>query len=160
MIPLHCYRSLDDLRAANEFLDGKKPVYLGPGLYYDPESQRIHVRLAHTHVRAFGSNNYQGETDPRKFPLVVAGYNQQPLWLEGAQHVRIMGLVVRGAGVNTVLIRHCLNIEMDGLTLYSGDRCVRVETTAELRIVNTAFRGTMPPWGSRTASKYRTLDTF
>lgn len=159
MVPLHCYRSLSDFRSTNEFAKGKDPLYVGPGCFYDPATQRIHIRLAHTHIQAYGLDNYRGATDPRKLPLVIAGYNQQPLWLEGCRHLRIQDLVVRGAGINTVLIRNGVDIELDGLTLYSGDRCLRVETTEKLRVFNTAFRGTHPPWGSRTASKYRALDS-
>lgn len=62
MIPLHGYRFLTDLRSDNEYLDnleGEKTaqgsgVYCGPGVYYDTETGRIHVRLAHTDQSALG----------------------------------------------------------------------------------------------------------
>ena len=40
-------------------------VYCGPGLWFNPETSRIHCRLAHTKLPGLGENNYTGETDPR-----------------------------------------------------------------------------------------------
>jgi len=163
MIPLHSYRSIADLRAQTEAVTrvkGKRqPFYFGPGLWYDGGTGRIHVRLSHTHIRAFAPNNYRGETDPRKLPLVIAGYNSRPLRMEGTRHFRLQDVVIRGGGANTVLIRQAEDLEFDGVTLYSGHRGIRVETTGGLRVTNTALRGHMPPWGSRTTSKYLTLDS-
>ena len=61
------------------------------------------MRLAHTHIKAFGDGNYRGETDPRKLPLIVAAWNSMPLSLRDAKHVRIQDVVIRGGGDNTVL---------------------------------------------------------
>ncbi len=164
LVPLHSYVDAADLRSNREAplrdeSGERKPFYLGPGLWYDADSQRIHVRLAHTHIKAFGAGNYRGETDPRKLPLVIAPWKSTPLTLQNARHVRLQDLVIRGGGDNTVLIRGCRHIEFDGVTVYAANRGMRVETTGHLRVVNCAIRGTMPPWGSRTASKYRTVDS-
>ena len=164
LVPLHGYREAASLRAKSESpLQDKsgerKPFYLGPGLWYDSESQRIHVRLAHTHIKAFGADNYRGETDPRRLPLIVTPWNSTPLTLQKASHVRIHDLVIRGGGDSTILIRGCKHVEFDGVTVYALNRGMRVETTGHLRVVNCAIRGTMPPWGSRTASKYAAVDS-
>ena len=82
------------------------PVYCGPGLWYDPASGRIHVRLSHTHLKHM--MNYEGETDPRKVPLVIAAAHAVPLRLDGAQHVRLAGLTVRG-GSQRGRFRMCRN---------------------------------------------------
>jgi hypothetical protein len=55
MIPLHGYRLLADLRNVNEYsykLNASKTeagdgIYCGPGVFYDTNAGRIHVRLAH-----------------------------------------------------------------------------------------------------------------
>ena len=164
LIPLHSYRDAADLRATNEAplpaaSGDRKPFYVGPGLWYDVDSERIHVRLAHTHINAFGEDNYRGETDPRVLPLVVAPWKSTPLILQNAKNVRVQDIVVRGGGDNTVLLRGCERIEFDGVTIYAANRGMRVETTGHLRVVNCEFRGSMPPWGSRTASKYRAADS-
>lgn len=166
LLPLNAYREAADLRAENEAPltnEGDKeqppPCYFGPGVWYDKQSERIHVRLEHTHLPAFGNDNYRGATDPRQLPLVIAPWNRAPLTLQDAAHVKVQDLVLRGGGDNTLLIRGCQHIALDGLTLYVANRGLRVETTGHLQVMHSLFRGTMPPWGSRTVSKYRTTDS-
>ncbi len=163
MVPLHGYRFAHDFRATNQFSirkDGEQlPIYLGPGVWYDAESQRIHARLSHTHVRAYEPGAYRGETDPRKLPMVVAGLASRPLFLEKAQHIRVKDLVIRGGGDHSVLLSGCNHIQFDNVTCFSGNDGIIVETTGHLKITGCTFRGPMPPWGSRSASKYRTFDS-
>ena len=78
MVPLHGYRFAADLRANNEFWLGNKiemrdaGIYCGPGLWFDRETARIHIRLAHHRLEGLGDRAYRGETDPRRLPLIVA----------------------------------------------------------------------------------------
>ncbi len=101
MIPLHGYRTVEDLRATNELQPKGKnegAVYCGPGLWFNRRTNRIHVRLAHHKLAGLGDRAYRGETDPRKLPLVVAaGFGRDVLRINGIKHVRIEGLVLRGA---------------------------------------------------------------
>jgi hypothetical protein len=164
LIPLNAYQRELDFRSDNENSDRQPDGsdsgrWFGPGLWYDTQTERIHVRLAHTHIKAFGKNNYQGQTDPRKLPLIVTGLNRTPLHLENVAHVHVQDIVLRGGGENTVLVRKSRNITLDNITLYIANRGLRVETTSGLKVFRTAFRGPMPPWGSRTVSKYRTFDS-
>jgi hypothetical protein len=166
LLPLNAYREVADLRAENEAPltpaddDEQLPLcYFGPGVWYDKESERIHIRLAHTYLPAFGDDNYQGVTDPRQIPLVIAPWKHAPLTLQDAAHIVVQDLVLRGGGDNILLIRGCQHISLEGLTLYVANRGLRVETTGHLQVTNSLFRGTMPPWGSRTVSKYRTTDS-
>jgi len=163
MIPLHGYRLPGALQATHESRiregDAVKPFYVGPGLWYNPRSQRIHVRLAHTHIKAFGQGNYTGETDPRKVPLVIAPWNATPLTLLKSKHVNVEDVVLRGGGDSCLLIRGCEQVRLNGLTIYAGYRGVRVETTGHLQVEHCNVRGPMPPWGSRSASKYAAVDS-
>src|SRR5690606_32795986 len=76
MVPLHSYRLVEDLRSTNQYwnLPSNSAVghgiYLGPGVWFNRQTQRIHVRLARTSIA--GQVNYTGETDPRKLSLVIA----------------------------------------------------------------------------------------
>jgi len=103
MVPLHGYRHLADLRATNELWSkgGKKEIgdmYCGPGLWFNRDTGRIHIRLAHTQLAGLGDNAYRGETDPRKLPLIVAaGFGHAVLRVNGVKHVRIERIVLRGA---------------------------------------------------------------
>ena len=166
LLPLHAYRYAADLRAENEApLDKSNakheypPCYFGPGVWYDEEAERIHVRLAHTHLPAFKENNYRGETEPRLVPLAIAPWESTPLTIENAEHVIVQDIQLRGGGDNTLLIRNSEHVKLEGLTLYTANRGLRVETTGHLQVEHCAFRGSMPPWGSRSASKYRTTDS-
>ena len=101
LVPLHGYRTVEDLRSTNEFQPKDKTagtLYCGPGLWFNRETGRIHIRLAHHTLAGLGERACLGETDPRKVPLVVAvGFGRDVLRINGIKHVRIEGLVLRGA---------------------------------------------------------------
>ncbi|MGB0582866.1 MAG: right-handed parallel beta-helix repeat-containing protein, partial [Limisphaerales bacterium] len=167
MVPLHGYRFDTDLRSDNHLfqkLEGPKVLrgsglYCGPGVFLNPEDKRIHVRLAHTQQPSIGeTNNYRGETDPRKLRLVIAGAGKSALELNQASHVVLQDLVVRGAREATINIEDCANITLDNVTSYGGKSAMRVESTSGLRCVNSAFRGIAAPWLWRWSLKYRSLE--
>ncbi|MCI0460606.1 MAG: DUF1565 domain-containing protein [Gemmataceae bacterium] len=165
MIPLHGYRHLVDLRTANEYWnlrnnqDTDNGIYCGPGLWYDSKTQRIHVRLAHTKLPALGADNYRGETDPRKLPLIVAG-SGVPLKIENCKHLRIHGLVVRGGSRATISLTSSEDIELDHVTVYGGSPALMVQSVRGLRITDCAFRGISAPWSFRTSHKYRGVAAY
>ncbi len=160
MIPLHGYRTLLDLRSRNEYwnltdkLNREESLYCGPGVWLDPASGRIHCRLAHTTLRCLGNDTYRGETDPRKLPLVVAG-SVVPLGIDGARHVRVQDLVVRGSSRHTISITGAGDLELDGVVAFGGGTTLYISGTSRLRIENSAFRGISAPWSFRTSHKYR-----
>lgn len=170
MIPFHRYMNFTDLRSANELYhvglsdrqDDPIGIYCGPGIRRDPQTGRIHIRLSHTLLAGLGKNAYRGETDPRKLPLVISGH-EYALRIEGARHLRIQDLVVRGAERSAVLIdrdqedidHDAEDIELDGVTLYGSGSALRVSHTKRLRIVNSMLRGHSAPWHSRFMVKNR-----
>eukprot|EP00913_Durusdinium_trenchii_P010926 g10255.t1 len=167
MVPLHGYRHFTDLRSPNEYFSKLKEskteagngIYCGPGLFYNVKSGHIHVRLAHTHQKALGNDNYRGITDPRKIPLVVAGLNAGPaLTIDGARYLKIQDLVVRGARTATVSVSNSINIEFDGVTAYGGSTAFGVRDTAGLRLLHCACRGIAAPWTYRGSLKYRAIE--
>lgn len=167
MVPLHGYRFLGDLRSGNVYWNVKKNVgpedsiYCGPGIFFDVKSGRIHVRLAPTNMKYLAErDNYRGESDPRKLPLVIAGHKGgPPLAVRGAKYLRFQDLVVRGARGPTVEVSASANIDFDGLTVYGGAACFSVKETAGLRLVNTACRGLAAPWTFRGSLKYRAIES-
>jgi hypothetical protein len=165
LVPLQGYRFLADLRDPSMVWDLKDKVgdegsvYCGPGIYYDLETGRIHARLAHTSIRALGDDNYRGETDPRKLPLVIAGLKAGPaLTIRGASHLRLQDLVVRGARTAAIEIADCRDVECNGLTVYGGGSCFAVRGTTGLRLYHTACRGIAAPWTFRGHLKYRSTE--
>jgi hypothetical protein len=165
MVPLHGYQTLGDLRSKNEYWnlasksDNEQTIYCGPGVFHDTVTGRIHCRLAHTTLEALGADNYRGETDPRKLPLVIAGHAGGPtLALRGARWLRLQDLVMRGARDATVDVFDSDNIELDGLTVYGGSSAIRAMDTRGLRVMNTACRGIAAPWTFRGSLKYRAIE--
>jgi parallel beta helix pectate lyase-like protein len=165
MIPLHGYRHRIDFRSQNEYwnlrekLDTETGIYCGPGLWYDPETSRIHVRLSHTGLEALGEDNYRGETDPRKLRLVVAGHaGGSPLTVRGAKHLRVQDLVVRGARLAGVDVYDAEDVEFDGVTVYGGSSAFRVMDTRGFRMRHCACRGIAAPWTFRASLKYRAIE--
>jgi hypothetical protein len=159
MIPLHGYRFEADLRSDNQIWnvpDKVTPgqgIYVGPGVWFDWQTHRIHVRLAHTRL-AGQPANYAGETDPRKLALVI-GVDRSALRLDKASHVRIQDLVLRGSATRTLEIVDASHIDLDGVTIYGGSPAMYAGSTHHLRMVRSVLRGTAAPWSSRASMKYR-----
>jgi len=160
MVPLHGYAMAADLRAASGYwrfknkLSEDEGMYCGPGVWSNPDTQRIHIRLAHQDIPAFGEGNYKGETDPRKLPLVIGGAGV-PLLIHQSKRVRIQDLVVRGTRSHTINLTASKSIEFDHVEAYGGCPAMYVRGTIGLRLLNCALRGVAAPWSSRSTIKYR-----
>lgn len=168
MVPLHGYRLAIDLRAESEFspTDRKAPrkigVYGGPGLWFNRETGRIHIRLAHNKLPGLGDRAYRGETDPRKLKLVIAvGFGEAVLRVNGVRHLKIQGLVLRGAtGSPMIEIYGSDNVHLDHLTVFGGFPGLLVNASKDIRVTNCAFRGLAAPWLGRSHMKYFGTPTY
>lgn len=161
MVPLHGYRSLDDMRSKNELnppaAKGKRGnLYCGPGLWFNRDTGRIHIRLAHHRLEGLGERAYRGEIDPRKLRLVIAlGFGDPVLRVNGVRHVKIQGIVLRGAtGSPMIEIYGSQNIHLDHLTVFGGFPGLLVNASKDIRVTNCAFRGLAAPWSGRAHMKY------
>lgn len=160
MVPLQGYRFEVDFHSRNPYwnignkLNTGKGVYVGPGVWFDTRTNRIHVRLSHLKLKSFGKRTYRGETDPRRLPLVVAG-PAVPLRIEKSSHLRLQDLVLRGSASHTLELSECRDLELDGLTIYGGAPAVHVRDTRRLVLRNSVVRGLSAPWSSRSSHKYR-----
>ncbi len=162
LVPLHGYRTAADLRATSELQPkdkkaGGEGVYCGPGLWFNRETKRIHARFAHHQLAGLGTRAYRGETDPRKLPLVVAtGFGDDVLRINGIKHVRIEGLVLRGAtGSPMIHVYGSESVHLDHLTVYGGFPALLVNASQKVRMTHSAFRGLAAPWTGRAHMKYR-----
>ncbi|MBI3822379.1 MAG: hypothetical protein HY289_06835, partial [Planctomycetes bacterium] len=161
MVPLHGYRTALDLRSNDEMSSDRKPgrkvgTYGGPGLWYNRDTGRIHIRLAHNKLAGLGERAYRGETDPRKLKLVVAvGFGDPVLRINGVRHVKIQGIVLRGAtGSPMIEIYGSTNIHLDHLTVFGGFPGLLVNASKDIRVTSCAFRGGAAPWLGRSHMKY------
>jgi hypothetical protein len=157
LVPLHSYTWLSDLRSDEAAWSSKtSPLYCGPGLWYNPRTRRIHVRLAHDRADYLPwERRYRGVTDPREVPLVVTGGGRLPLRIRRSSHLVIQDLVIRGAGRSAVEISSSDNVELDGVTVFSGFHALVLADTSDARVVNSRFRGPSAPWSSRMSLKYK-----
>ncbi|MCS6852808.1 MAG: hypothetical protein NZ700_16745 [Gemmataceae bacterium] len=167
MVPLHGYRLLSDLRADNElWIAGQKErdagIYAGPGLWFNRQTGRVHIRLAHHRLAGLGDRAYRGETDPRKLPLVVAvGFGDDVCRISGIRHVRLRGLVFRGAtGSPMIHVYGSEDVELDHVTVFGGFPGLLVNASRYVRVVHSAFRGLAAPWLSRAHMKYRGTPSY
>lgn len=166
MIPFHGYRYANDHRDPSMVWDltnkvgATEGVYCGPGVYYDTKTGRFHARLAHTTIKALGNDNFRGETDPRKVPLVLATVKTgSTLTIKEAHDLRFQDLVVRGSATSTVEVGDSARIVFDGVTIYGGHTCIRVRDSTGLRFVHSACRGQAAPWTFRGHLKYRSTES-
>jgi hypothetical protein len=170
MVGLQTYWHLKDLRATNENFTTKgqrdpdkdpqkgdadtDPIWVGPGVFYDPASGRIHARLAHTHLP--GVDNYQGETDPRKLPLVLAPFASVPLLVDQGEHLKFQDLVIRGGGYETVVLNRGTRVEFDRVTVHTGTYGMTVRNTVGLRFWASGLYGNLAgPWCWRAENGLR-----
>lgn len=167
MVPLHGYRLAVDLKADNEFwIRDKKEretgLYGGPGLWFNRDTGRIHIRLAHHHMDGLGAQAYRGETDPRKLPLIIAvGFGEDVLRITGIKHLRLQGLVFRGAtGSPMINLYGSQNVELDHVTVFGGFPGLMISASQNIKVTNSAFRGLAAPWTSRAHMKYRGTPTY
>ena len=159
-IGLQTYWYPMDLRSDSELWipDEKqyiKPVYCGPGLWYEKDTGLIHVRLAHTKLKTteqdhYPNRNYGGETDPRKLPLVISPFNAVALLVDQAMYVRFQDLVIRGGGYVTVNLRFGVAVEFDHCFLYGGTYVIWAKNTGPLKMTHCGVHGMIPPWAWRS----------
>ncbi len=163
MIPLHGYRFASDFHSDNPywtFTDNVSPtdaIYLGPGVWFDWESHRIHARLVADAQRDLP--HYTGETDPRLVPLVI-GIDRSALRLASAKHVRVRDLVLRGSAVRTVQIEASSDVVLDGVTIYGGAPALWIKSTDHFRLLHASVRGLAAPWSTRASMKYRGISPY
>ncbi|MBL8830174.1 MAG: hypothetical protein JNM18_24570 [Planctomycetaceae bacterium] len=163
LVPLHGYRIVEDLRSTNELWLGNKNemrdtgIYGGPGLWFNRETGRIHIRLAHHRLAGLGDRAYRGETDPRRVPLVVSvGFGRDVLRATGVSHVNLRDLVFRGAtGSAMIHIYGSQQLALDHVTIYGGFPAFLINASQDIRVTHSAVRGLAAPWTSRAHMKYR-----
>jgi hypothetical protein len=172
MTPLHGYWSHGDLQSDNPYFNlneegtkggkvkAEKNVYCGPGVWYDQATGRIHCRLAHTKLSGLGDDNYRGETDPRKTPLIIAPWGAgSVVRLTDSRHVRLQDLVLRGARQQTLWIDGGREILLEGITAYGGHAPMKVDGVQGFRMAHSACRGLAAPWTWRGSLKYRSIES-
>src|SRR4051812_6928597 len=62
-------------------------LYMGPGVWFDPEQLQVHVRLSHTTNNIPGWDDYEEETDPNQLRLALCRGGDYALFLTNCHHI-------------------------------------------------------------------------
>lgn len=128
-------------------------VYMGPGLWFNPVSRRVHIRLSHTHNMVAGLEDYAGSTDPRTVKLAIANKEMYTLRAAESSYLLVRNVTIRHGGEETIELVNTDHVTFDHVNVSAGTRGVRTG-----KITNTVFRhclfdGGVPPWYFRTDRK-------
>ncbi len=176
------YSNLNDLRAKNEtfekIVDENDPrpgpdvvdedgtprnfrrpwVYMGPGVHFNSDTGRIHIRLAHTHNNVPGITDYAGETDPRRVPLAITPKAMPTVQIRGSSHLCLEQLTIRFGGDDSILIQGVQNLTLDHVRIRAATRGIRMggppeNRTRDVVFAHCQFEGGIPSWYFRTDRK-------
>jgi hypothetical protein len=101
--------------------------YVGPGVFYDPADERIHIRLAKTRdMRAaearYGTVFPTDHPDPRKHFIILSSA-QTTLTGRGA-HLVLKDLTFHQAKNTILMSPEASSIRFDGITAWVGDSAI------------------------------------
>jgi hypothetical protein len=128
-------------------------AYMGPGLWFDRRTGRVHVRLSHTRNGVPGLEEYRGEVDPRRVRLAVADKRTYALRVEGSRHLRIENVEVRFGGQETIQLAGVADLTFDRVRIDAGTRAVRMGPATRVTFRDCTFDGGLPPWSFRNDLK-------
>jgi len=133
-------------------------VYMGPGLWFDRDTHRVHIRLSHTHNNIPGLVDYMGETDPNKVRLAISPKSMKTLSISASKHLRLEHLSIRFGGDETISLLRSEGLVFDHVRIWASRFGVRMGGEATHPATDTVFRhcefdGGLPTWYFRTDRK-------
>jgi hypothetical protein len=165
-VRLVSYGQLEFLRSDYEFnprvsKDLYAPAYMGPGIHFNQETNRIHIRLSHTSVNQNINplSDYQGETNPNKVALsICTNTHDHSNFYFGLRCTECSDLQIRNLSVRfgdaTVLTKNCSNLLFEGLEIWAGQYGVRLGAeNPSIIFCNTVIDGGLPDWLFRSDLK-------
>jgi hypothetical protein len=170
------YSRIEDLRAANETFDkindgDPRPgpqvtnglgallgyrhpwVYMGPGVWFDGGTGKVHVRLSHTHNNVSGIIDYSGEVDPRKVRLALSNKAKIALQVKGSEHIHFENLTIRYGGEYTTHLEGVTGLVFDHVRIMGSSYALRMGSSRDSAFRHCEFNGGMPSWYFRTDRK-------
>jgi hypothetical protein len=146
------YQSAEAFRATSDaYVDESTPFYAGPGVFYDPADERVHIRLAKTaDLRAAESRYgavFDGDRpDPRRHPIILSSA-PSTLVVDGS-HLVVRNLTVNQARASIVLSPGAHDVRFDGITVWTGDSAIKADGKGIHHITVTRSRvyGDNPRW--------------
>jgi hypothetical protein len=135
-------------------------VYMGPGLWFDRQTQRVHARFSHTHNNVPGVVDYTGETDPNRVRLAISSKLMKTVSIVKCENVRLDDLSIRFGGDETMILANCKNVVFDHVCFLCARTGVNLAGNAVGPVKDTVFQhcefdGGLPTWYFRTDRKAR-----
>lgn len=130
--------------------------YYGPGVKFNSETKRLHIRLSPTHhgVTGPGVAEYTGETDPNKLRLAVTAYDDTTFGVEACQYLTFRNIDIQNGGNWLGPVNGNTDITFDHCHFYPGTYPLRFgQTNKRIFLTNCLHDGGMPPWSFRSEFK-------
>jgi hypothetical protein len=128
-------------------------TYFGPGVFWNPETQRVHIRLSHTHNRVEGLEDYAGETNPNTVKIGVSARSMVGVTLNGNRNLVIKHLKVRGGGETSVTLSANSGLVLDHVEIHAPTVGLVVNNDMGTKVLNSLFLGGIPTWTFRSDFK-------
>lgn len=130
------------LRGATNAVRGS---YMGPGLWFDRNTRKVHIRLSPTHNNVPGLADYSGETDPNKVALSITEKNMATLTVDVSNHIEFRNLAFSYSNV-TAMVKDSSSLVFEDVEFEAGRYAVRAGRSSTLRFTHCAFDGGLPTW--------------
>jgi hypothetical protein len=92
---------------------------MGPGIWFDTNSKRVHVRLSHTHNNVPGLPDYSGPTDPNAIGLAIAEKKMITVNVRGSSHILFRNVGIR-FGTESLEVVNSTSIIFDSVAISAG----------------------------------------
>jgi hypothetical protein len=131
-------------------------VYMGPGIWINPNTQKVHIRLSPTHNNIPGLADYTGAVDPRQVRLAIAPGDMEEwttLRVLGSSYLRFERLLIRYGGDYTMYLANGTGLVFDHVRVFASTYGVRTGTNSDTTFQHCEFDGGKPSWYFRTDGK-------
>lgn len=145
----------DEVSETGVPLGHRRPwVYMGPGLFFNTDTGRIHIRLSHTTHNVAGLADYDGPTDPRSVRLAISHRFRRPLLVQSSSFVRFEDLDIRFGGEESIELRVTDSIVFDHVRIAAASDGVFFHHGNKNTVFsNCELNGGVPPWYFRSDRK-------
>ena len=173
------YSRLEDLRAGNQTWDemagddarpgprvkaskrhpaepGRERLpwtYFGPGIHFDKQTGRIHIRLSPTRHGVGGMEEYRGPTDPRRVRLSISSRTDRALAMLGCEHVRVSDVGLWHGGDETVRVQGSSDVQLDHIEVRAATYGLVIGESERVHVLHSHLEGGIPPWSFRSDFK-------
>jgi hypothetical protein len=146
------YKSGQHFRAPSaDYVNPTTPVYVGPGVYYDPSDERIHIRLAKTadlkSAEARYGHVFDGDLpDPRHHSIILS-MARYTVDVSGS-YLTFKDLTINQASRSIRISASVQGLQFLGMTVWNGAKGIAAEAdnVHDVLITQSRIYGDNPYW--------------